>query len=116
MWLPTKAQVDAASRHAITAAGTAIALFGLQAKGVDLQQITAGIQALGTTVNDIVLLIGAAATVYASLKASRSASPTSQAVSVAATGALVLTTPEMAAATPDSPNIVSRDLVSVVRK
>lgn len=116
MWLPTKAQVDAASRHVITAVGTAIALLGLQAKGFDIAQITAAIQALGSSVNDIVVLIGAAATVYASLKASHTASPTSQAVSVAATGALVVASPAMAAATPDSPNIVSNTAVKVTAK
>jgi len=116
MWLPTKAQVDAASRHAITAVGTMVALLGLQAKGFDVAQITAAIQALGSTVNDLVLLAGAAATVYASLKASRTASPKSQAISVAATGALVIGSPELAQATPDSPNIVSQDQVKVVPK
>ena len=114
MWLPTKAQVDAASRHAITAAGTVIALLGLQAKGIDIAQVTAAIQALGASVNDIVILIGAGGTLYAAIKASHTASPTSQAVAVAATGALVVTTPEMAQATPDSPNIVSSRDVKVV--
>jgi hypothetical protein len=116
MNLPTKSQVDSFSRHAITAAGTAIAMLGLQAKGFDVAQVTAMIQALGSTVNDLILLIGAAATMYASLKAAHSASPTSQAISVAATGALVVTTPEIAAATPDSPNVVSSADVKVSQK
>ena len=116
MWLPTKSQVDAASRHAITIAGTAFVIFGLQAKGVTLEQTTALIQSLGGTVNNLVVLLGALAPFYALLKAAHSASPTSQAVSVAATGALVVTTPEMAKATPDSPNIVSNADVKVTQK
>ena len=116
MWLPTRGQVDSVSRHAITAAGTAIGLLGLQAKGFDVAQVTAAIQALGSTVNDIVLAIGAIGAVYASLKAAHSASPVQQAISVEKTGAVVVTTPEIAQATPDSPNIVSRTEVRVVNR
>lgn len=78
MWLPTQAQVDAASRHAISIAGTAIVIFGLQAKGVSLDQVKDVIGALGSTVNSIVVLLGALAPLYALLKASSTASPTSQ--------------------------------------
>jgi len=84
MWLPTKAQVDAASRHAISIAGTAIVIFGLQAKGISVEQVTAAIQSLGATVNSLVLVIAALAPLYATLKASHSASPTSQISSTAA--------------------------------
>lgn len=115
MWLPTRAQVDAASRHAITAVSTAVAIFGLQAKGVDIQQVTATIQALGASVNDIVILVGAVGGVYATLKASHSASPTAQADAVGATGAKVVTTPEIAAAT-SSPNVISSAEAKVVAK
>lgn len=116
MWLPTKSQVDAASRHAISIAGTAFVIFGLQAKGVSLDQVKEIIGALGGTVNDIVLLVGTVAPLYAMLKASHSASPTSQAISVASTGAKVVTTPEIAAATPTISNIVSADDMKVVPK
>lgn len=116
MWLPTKAQVDAASRHVITAAGVAITIFGLQAKGVDIAQVTEIIQALGSTVNNLVVVAGTMAGLYAALKASSTASPTAQAKSVAATGALVVGSSELAAATPDSPNIISQDQVKVVPK
>ena len=86
MWLPTKAQVGSASRHAITIASTAAVIFGLQAKGVNVQDITATIQALGPFVNDLVTLIGTAGATYAMLKAAHSASPTSQAIAVAEEG------------------------------
>lgn len=82
MWLPTRAQVDSASRHAISIAGTAFAIFGLQAKGVTLDQVKEIIGALGSTVNDIVVLVAALAPIYAMLKAGHSASPTSQIQSV----------------------------------
>lgn len=78
MWLPTRAQVDSASRHAISIAGTAFAIFGLQAKGVSLDQVKEIIGALGSTVNDIVVLIGVLSPIYALLKATHTASPTSQ--------------------------------------
>lgn len=116
MWLPTKSQVDAASRHLITVAGTVIALLGLQSKGFTLEQVTAAINSLGSVVNNIVLLIAALAPIYAGWKASRSASPKAQAVAVAATGALVVGSPELAAATPNSPNIVSMADVKVTTK
>lgn len=83
MWLPTKAQVDAASRHAMTAAGVAVAIFGLQAKGISVEQVQGAIRALGDTVNTILILLGAAGGLYASLKAGSSASPTSQIAKVA---------------------------------
>lgn len=84
MWLPTKAQVDAATRHAVTIAGTAIAIFGLQAKGISVEQVTAAIQSLGTTVNSLVVLLAAVAPLYAMTRASQSASPTNQIASVQA--------------------------------
>ena len=90
MWLPTKAQVDAASRHAISIAGTAIVIFGLQAKGVTIEQITSVIQSLGGVVNDGVVLIGAIAPLYALLKASHSASPANQAAAVGANPATIV--------------------------
>jgi hypothetical protein len=82
MWLPTKLQVDSASRHAISIAGTAIAIFGLEARGVTSEQVTAVIQSLGSLVNDTVILIGAVAPFYALLKAAHSASPASQVAAV----------------------------------
>jgi hypothetical protein len=78
MWLPTKAQVDAASRHAISIAGTAIVIFGLQAKGLTVEQVTAAINSLGDTVNSVVVLLAAVAPLYALLKAGHSASPAVQ--------------------------------------
>lgn len=116
MWLPTKAQVDSAARHAITIAGTAFAIFGLQSKGITLDQVKAVIAALGSTANDIVVLLGILAPFYAALKAAHSASPVQQAISVAATGAKVVTSPEIAAATPDQPNILSSTSMKVVTK
>lgn len=116
MWLPTRAQVDAVSRHAITVGGTAVVLLGLQAKGLDVNKIKEIIQALGESVNSIVVLLGALAPLYALLRASHLASAVEQAKSVEATGAVVVTTHEIAAATPNSPNIVSSDEVKVVSR
>jgi len=84
MWLPTKAQVDAASRHGITAVGVAVTIFGLQAKGVDMNNVKALIESLGSTVNTILQLVAAIGVVYGGIKAANSASPTSQIASVQA--------------------------------
>jgi hypothetical protein len=78
MWLPTRDQVNSVSRHAITIAGTAITIFGLQSRGFNIDQIKALISALGSTVNDLVVLAAAIAPVYAALKAASSASHANQ--------------------------------------
>lgn len=115
MWLPSQAQVNTAGRYAGAVAGTAFAIFGLQAKGISLDQIKALIAALGTVVNDFVILIGALGTIYAAVKGVKSSSDISQAASVAATGAKVVTTPEIAAAIP-SANVTSNTQTQVVSK
>jgi hypothetical protein len=115
MNLPTQAQVNTAGRYAGAVAGTAIAIFGLQAKGISLDQVKAGISALGTVVNDIVVLIGIVAPLYATIKGVVSSSPVNQAAAVAATGAKVVTTPEIAAAVP-SPNVTSNTETQVTPK
>lgn len=84
MWLPTKAQVDAASRHAITAAGVAVTIFGLQAKGVSMDNIKALIEGLGNTANSIIQLIAAAGVFYGAIKAASTASPVNQIATVQA--------------------------------
>jgi len=84
MWLPTKAQIDAASRHAITAAGVAVTIFGLQAKGISMENVTVLINSLGSTVNTLVQLVAAAGVFYGAVRAANSASPTNQIASVKA--------------------------------
>jgi hypothetical protein len=115
MWLPTQGQVNTAGRYATAVAGTAIAIFGLQAKGITLDQAKAVIGALGPVVNDLVTLIGVLGTAYAAIKGVSSSSPTNQAAAVAATGAKVITTPEIAAAVP-SANVTSSTETKVVAK
>ncbi len=78
MQLPTKAQVDAVTRHLITIAGTAIAIFGLQAKGITVQQVTDAITSLGAVANSLLVLIAAIGPIYAATRAGQSASPASQ--------------------------------------
>lgn len=89
LWLPTKAQVNAASRHAITAVGVAVTIFGLQAKGVSMDQVTAVINSLGDTVNTLVQVVAAVGVLYGGIKAANSASPVNQIAQVReiATGA-----------------------------
>lgn len=115
MWLPTQAQVNAFSRNVASGIGGAVLMFGLSSK-IDINTVNAVITAASTVVNDAVVLIGVVGPLIAGYYASRSASPTAQAVSVAATGALVVGSDELAKATPESPNIVSRSDVAVVSK
>src|ERR1700679_3491098 len=82
MQLPSRAQVDSASRHAISIAATPFVIFGLQSKGITLDQVKAVIGALGSTVNDIVVLIGAVAPFYAMIKAMYSATQAHQIATV----------------------------------
>lgn len=82
MSLPTPAQVNAASRHLITAAGVAVTIFGLQAKGVSMESVTAVINGLGNTINTLIQLVAAVGVIYGGIQAARSASPTAQIASV----------------------------------
>lgn len=90
MQLPTQAQVNTAGRYAGAIAGTAFAIFGLQAKGISLDQVKAMIAALGTVINDIVVFAGLAATAYASIRGVVSSSPTGQAASIGASASTVV--------------------------
>jgi len=82
MWLPSRKQVDTATRYAGVVAGTAFTIFGLQAKGFDLQQAQTFITQLGDTLNTVVTLIGAGAVLYGSIRGVNAASPTNQIASV----------------------------------
>lgn len=110
MWLPSQAQVNTAGRYAGAIAGTAFAIFGLQAKGISLDQIKAIIAALGTVVNDIVILAGTLGTMYAAIKGVTSSSSAGQAAAIGAnastfvqaapggTATVTITDPAMASA------------------
>lgn len=117
MWLPTQAQVNAATRHIASAIGGGILVFGLSTK-IDPATVTNIIGAAGTVINDVIVLIGLVSPLIAGYYASKSASPASQAASITKTepGTIVVTTPEIAKATPDAPNVVSKDDVRVVNK
>lgn len=109
---PSQAQVNAIARHVASAAAGAVILFGLSTK-IDPVAITNIINATGTLANDVILLVGLITPIVSAFYASKTASPTSQAAAVAATGAIVVTTPAIAAAVP-SPNVVSSTDVKVV--
>lgn len=82
MWLPSKDQIDSAKRHLTVAAGVAVTIFGLQAKGVSMENVTGLINSLGETVNTLVQLIAAAGVTYGIVKGFLKSSPTSQIASV----------------------------------
>jgi len=84
MWLPTQAQVNTAGRYATAVAGTAITIFGLQAKGFTLDQAKDVIAALGTTVNSVVILLGALASAYAAIKGIKSSGQSGQGAQIGA--------------------------------
>lgn len=114
MQLPTQAQINTAGRYAGTIAGTAFAIFGLQAKGFSLDQVKAVIAAFGTLANDVIILIAAIAPIYATIRGVSSSSPTGQAASIGAnlatdvkpgpggTATVTITDPTMAKAALDA--------------
>lgn len=114
MWLPSQSQVNAFTRNLASGIGGAVLMFGLSTK-IDVATVNSIITATGTVVNDLVLLIGVASPFIAGYFASKSASPKAQADAVAATGAIVVGSAELAAST-TSPNVVSQDQVKVVTK
>ncbi len=89
MWLPTKGMVDAAKRHVITAVGVAVTIFGLQAKGVSMENATALINALGDTATTLLQVVAAAGVLYGGIKAASTATPANRIADVRnlATGA-----------------------------
>lgn len=110
MWLPSQAQVNTAGRYAGAIAGTAFAIFGIQAKGISLDQVKAIIAALGTVANDIIILVAMIGPIYASIKGVASSSQTGQGASIGAnpstivqpaangTATVTITDPAMASA------------------
>lgn len=72
--LPNPQQVKNIVGHIGTAAGTAIVLFGLQAKGVDPAKVTMAITALGDVINTAVIAIGAIGGVWAAIAAATGSS------------------------------------------
>lgn len=89
MYVPTKGMIDAAKRHVITAIGVAVTIFGLQAKGVSMENVTILINSLGDTVGLLIQVAAAAATVYGGIKAANTATPANRIADVKniATGA-----------------------------
>jgi hypothetical protein len=75
--LPNQQQVKNIVGHVGTAVGTAIAIFGLQAKGLDPVKVTAAINALGDLVNNIVIVAGLIGGVLATYKAASGSSTAS---------------------------------------
>jgi hypothetical protein len=118
MNLPTQAQVKAATRHIASAAGGIILMFGLSSK-IDPDTLAKIIAQTGTIINDVIILIGLAGPVIAGWRALQSASPTEQAVTITKEGppgTIVVTSDAIAKATPEAPNVVSKDDMKVVSK
>lgn len=90
MPLPTQAQVNTAGRYAGSILGTAIAIFGLQAKGISVDQVKEVIAAGGTVVNDVVILISAAAPLYAAVRGILSSGGKGQAAAIGANASTIV--------------------------
>lgn len=114
MNLPNQNQINAGTRHLISAIGGAALMFGVSSVSID--KINILVNSLSGIMSNLVILVGLLTPIIAGYYASRSASPASQAASLEKQGAIVVTTPEIAQATPDSPNVVSQDEVKVVMK
>ncbi len=111
MPLPTAPEVNAIARNAASFAAGIIGVLGLASK-LPPDTITAIATALGNVVNDILLLVGTVTPLVAAYFARASATPAAQAQSVGETGALVITTPAIAAATPSN-NVIAANTVKV---
>jgi hypothetical protein len=61
-------QIKNITGHIGTGVGTAIVIFGLQAKGIDPAKATAAINALGDLVNNLVIVVGAIGAIVAAYK------------------------------------------------
>lgn len=81
----------------------------------DINLITEGLAKVATGVAGIIAVL---VPVYTALRAAHNSSPVVQAQSLeqAVPGTVVITTPAIAAATPESPNIMSNTEVKVVQK
>lgn len=90
MRLPTRNEVDTASRYAGTIAATAVAIFGLQAKGISLDQVKAVIAAMGDFVNTLLVLISTITPVYLAVKGIMSSSPSGQAALIGANASTIV--------------------------
>ena len=86
MWLPTQAQVNAATRHVASFVGGAILMFGLSSK-LDPNTVQQVITQTGTLLNDLIALIGIVTPIVAGYYASRSANPVVQTQAAAAVAA-----------------------------
>jgi len=82
MWLPTKKQVDTATRYMGVIVATSFTIFGLQAKGFDLSQAQRAITQLGETANTLVILAAGLVALYNTARGVNAASPTNQIASV----------------------------------
>lgn len=111
MPLPTAPEVNAIARNAASFAAGIIALVGLGSK-LPPDTVTAIFAAFGSVVNDVILLVGLVTPLITAYFARASATPAAQAQSVAETGAMVLTSSAVAAATP-SPLVIDRSTVKV---
>jgi hypothetical protein len=112
--LPSQAQVNTAGRYSLAIAGTAISIFGLQAKGISLDQVKLIIAALGDAINNIVILVSAIGVLYASIKGVTNSSGSGQAAALGGNAATIvqaapggtatvtITDPAMAAAALDA--------------
>ncbi len=111
MPLPTTPEVNAIARNAASFASGIIGVLGLASK-LPPDTIMAIATALGNVVNDVLLLVGVVTPLVTVYFARASATPAAQAQSVGETGALVITTPAIAAATPSS-NVIAANTVKV---
>lgn len=103
MYLPNQQQVKNIIGHIGTAAGTAIAIFGLQAKGLDPVKVTAAINALGDLVNNIIIVAGAVGGILAAWKAATGSSTV--AVTQQAAQAIVANPQAVAASLPSQTKV-----------
>lgn len=120
MNLPSQTQINAAVRYstAIVSSiiGTVAVVLHLQNQGIYLEGAKTIIDGMGAVAIAVVQIATVVTAIVAAVKGIMAANPTQQAKSLESQGNIIIASPEMAAATPDNPNIVSRDEVKVVPK
>lgn len=120
MQMPSQTQINSAVRYSTAIASSIVATMAvvlhLQNQGIYLDNIKAIIDGIGGLATSLVQIVTGCLAIFAAVRGFMAASPIAQAQAVESRGNIVVASPEVAAATPDNPNIVSRDEVKVVPK
>lgn len=117
MVLPSTSEIAAATRNIAAGVAMAIGAFGLSTK-IDPATVSSVIYAGGQVIGDVLTFVALVTPLVTAFYAWRSKTPKAQAADLTKVvpGTVVVTTAAIAAATPNSPNVVSHDTAQVISK